>query len=102
LVENGSDVHARDDETLIIAIKNNNLEMVKYLVGVGANVFARGIITLSKCIVNGNVSVAKYLIGVGVDVNVIGDMEWKIISILCKNAELIEYVNELRGQKIDI
>jgi ankyrin repeat protein len=40
-VENGADVHARDDEPLRIACERGNLELAKYLVKNGANVRAQ-------------------------------------------------------------
>ena len=89
LVENGIDVNAKDKDrntALICASKNNNLEIVKYLVDVGADLNAEGghynKTALMYASENGRLEMVKYLVEKGADVNQKGGYYYKTALML--------------------
>jgi len=69
LVEQGVDVHARDDAALRWAAESGHLDVVKYLVEQGANVHAGDDLALRWAAGNGHLDVVKYLVEQGANVH---------------------------------
>ena len=68
LIENGADVHARDDYAIRYSAKNGHIEVVKYLIDNGADIHACNDFALRYSAANGHLEVVKYLIENGADV----------------------------------
>jgi hypothetical protein len=69
LIENGANIHARDDLALIWASEKGHLEVVKYLVENGANIHARDDYALGLASRNGHLEVVKYLVENGANIH---------------------------------
>ncbi len=68
LLENGADVHAENDDTLLTAIGLGKLDIVKYLVEHGANIYVDGDSALKKAAqkaIHGKPEILRYLLSVG-------------------------------------
>ena len=65
LVEQGADIHANDDLSLISASNNGHLELVKYLVEQGADIHAHNDLSLRWARQRGHTEVADYLVSQG-------------------------------------
>jgi ankyrin repeat protein len=61
LVEQGANIHAKDDFPLRWAAKNGHLEVVKFLVEQGANIHADNDFPLRWAAKNGHLEVVKFL-----------------------------------------
>jgi len=64
LIENGANIHARNDQALSFAISFGYLEVVKYLVENGANINVSDFLFAVK-----HFEVLKYLIEYGANIN---------------------------------
>ncbi|MHA1353556.1 MAG: ankyrin repeat domain-containing protein, partial [Candidatus Heimdallarchaeota archaeon] len=61
LVEHGADIHAEDDHAIQLSAENGNLKIVKYLVEHGADIHAEDDYALRWSVENGHIDVVKYL-----------------------------------------
>jgi ankyrin repeat protein len=68
LVENGADIHARDDLALRISAENGHKKIVEYLTENGADIHARDDQALRLAAQNGHKEVAEYLTENGADI----------------------------------
>ena len=73
LLDEGADVHYKDDEALILAVRGNHPAVVKVLVDKGANVNARNGGILVEATRSGNLALTKYLIKHGADLHLQDD-----------------------------
>ena len=64
----GADIHANNDEALILSAGNGHLEMVKYLFMKGADIHANNDNALRSSAGNGHTEVVKYLVERGADI----------------------------------
>ncbi len=65
LLENGADIHARNDEALQWACYTGNIELVKFLVDQGAYIHA--INNYQLLLISGDLDIVKYLVDQGAD-----------------------------------
>jgi len=72
-VDNGADVHARDDEALHRASGNGHLAVVEFLVAHGADVHAYDDLSLRFASDNSHLSVVQFLVAHGADVHANND-----------------------------
>jgi len=98
LVENGADIHARNDCALLLAAKNEHLEVVKYLVENGADIHTHNDSALLLAAGNGHLEVVKYLVENGANIHADNDY------VLCWAAESghLEVVKYLVENSADI
>jgi len=93
LVENGADIHARDDLALRWAAGNCHLEVVKYLVEQGADIHARDDSALQLAAANGELEVVKYLVENGADIHACDDSALQFAALNC-HLETVKYLAE--------
>ena len=73
LIENGVDIHARDDWALRQSASKGHLNFVKYLVENGADIHAENDWALRCSAENGHLSIVKYLVKNGADIHAKND-----------------------------
>ena len=73
LVDNGADIHAKDDLVLQVAIENGHLEIVQYLVSKGVNIHVYYDLALQWAARNGHLDIVKYLVDQGANIHAIDD-----------------------------
>jgi ankyrin repeat protein len=69
LIEQGADIHTKDDESLIMSARYGHLEVVKYLLEQGSDVNAQFGQALKLSTENGHLEVVKYLVEHGADIH---------------------------------
>jgi len=111
LVENGANIHAKNDQALRNASYYGDLEIVKYLVKNGADIHVRNDEALRNACYKGQLEVVKYLVKNGADIHVRNDqaLRWasyygyfEIVKYLVENgADIHEYNDDqsLRNAK---
>ena len=94
LAEAGADVRANDDLALLMAVKNGNLEVVKFLVGAGANVHACYDEALRLAAEKGHLEIIKYLVAAGADPHARNDFSlcW---AYYYGHLDVVEYLQSL-------
>ena len=80
LVENGADIHARNDWALIMASENGHLDIVKYLVNEGADIHVRKDWALRIASEKGHLDIVKYLVNEGADIHARDDWALRVAS----------------------
>lgn len=65
MIENGADIHAKKDYSLLQCAQKGNLEMVKYLVENGADIHADNDAALRISTKKGHLDILTYLTEVG-------------------------------------
>ena len=73
LLEQGANLHAGDDYALKLAAINGYLELVKYLLEQGANLHAENDDALRSAAVSGHLEVVKYLLEQGANLHAVND-----------------------------
>ena len=79
-VNNGADIHARNDESLRYASIHGHLDAVKYLISQGADIHARDNYSLRMASVSGYLDVVKYLVEQGADIHALNDYSLRMAS----------------------
>jgi ankyrin repeat protein len=77
LVEQGADIHVKDDYALRLSAANGHLYIVKYLVEQGADIHADNDCALRYSANNGRLEVVKYLVEQGADIHADNDCALK-------------------------
>ncbi len=72
-LKNGGDIHAWDDQPLMLASLHSQIEVIKYLLNNGADIHARSDYALLLASENGDLDVVKYLVEQGADIHAIDD-----------------------------
>ena len=85
LIENGVDIHARNDYALRLASYNGHIEMVKYLVEKGADIHASNDEALRWSTLQVHLEIVKYLIKKGANIHARND---EILKTAIKNGDL--------------
>ena len=62
LVEHEADIHAEEDEPIIVAARGGHLAIVEYFVSKGANIHAKQETALCSACYNGKIDVVKYIV----------------------------------------
>ena len=73
LVHNGANIHIDNDWALQLAVCNGHLEIIKYLINKGANIHAGNDYAFRCAAENGNLDIVKYLVGYDVDIHTVSD-----------------------------
>ncbi len=73
LVENGADIHAKNDQALRWTSKDGRLDVVQYLVSVGANIHAKDDYALRYASAKGHLDVLQYLVSIGANIHAKND-----------------------------
>src|SRR5579883_1984067 len=68
-LDNGANIHAKDDESLRRASLNGHLEIVQYLIQHGANIHVHSDAALRYASLNGHLEVVKYLLKHDADIH---------------------------------
>jgi len=94
LVENGADIHDRNDYALRFACENGHIDIVKYLVEKGADVHVFSESPIRYSIVNGHLEVVKFLVSIGANPH--ADFNYLIrVAKRKRYNKLIEYLESL-------
>ena len=91
LVSQGADVTANDNEAIISAAEGNHLAIVKYLVSKGADVTADDNEVLLHAVANENLALVKYLVSQGADVTAQNNAAI-IDATEYKNLDIVKYL----------
>ena len=99
LIENGADIHAKDDQALRLSAFNGHLDVVKYLVENGADVHASDnayYIALHISALRGHLNVVKYLVENGTNINTRNITHNNVlhISVKYRHLEIVESLVE--------
>jgi len=81
--EQGADVGANDNNALLLAVKNQNMEMLEYLVERGVDVKARNNEALMRCMKIGNVEMFDYLTRKGANIKNRDDEAIEKLEVHC-------------------
>ena len=73
LVEEGADIHVRNDAALCFAALYGYLDIIKYFVEEGADIHAHDDLALRWAALQGHLDVVKYLVEQGADIHVDND-----------------------------
>ena len=96
LIKQGTNIHNNDDYILEAAIENRNLLMLKYLLDLGIDIHASNEYALMRAIELGYLNVVKYLIERGADIHAEGD-ENEALQLAVEN-NYIDIVEYLEQQ----
>jgi hypothetical protein len=79
-IENGADIHAHDDLTLLRSVEDEHLDMVKFLIKNGANIHAQDDLALRRSAYKNNLDMAKHLIENGANIHARDDLalRWSV------------------------
>ena len=99
LTQHGADIHAENDYALQLAARNGHLEVVKYLIQSGAEIHAGNDAALRWAARNGHLEVIKYLIRSGADIHAGNDAAFRWAS---ENGhlEVVEYLKSVGNQPV--
>ena len=93
LVENGADIHARNDNALREASRYGHLDIVKYLVENGADIHALNDEALRMASYNGHLDIVKFLVNNGANIHSLGN--WALIMAIIKgHLEVVKFLVE--------
>ena len=95
LLENGADIHAQDDLALCWSALYGHLDVVKYLVENGANIHAQNDRALRWSTSNGHLDVVKYLVENGADQKILFE-KWNQQQIAKVFLEIDDCIPESR------
>jgi len=110
LVENGVDIHYKNDKALRKSAREGHIEIFKYLVENGADIHADNDYAFSWSVVNGESRLVKYLIEKGVDIHYDNDYalrisaeygRFKLVRYLLENGadiNVIEDIDEIENE----
>ncbi len=91
----GVDVHVDDDEPLIVASKNGYLDIVKYLISKRADIHAQNEESLRGASKKGYLDIVKYLVENGADVHARNDDALRLATRY-GHLEVIKYLESLK------
>jgi hypothetical protein len=94
LVEKGADIHTQDDYSLRYSSKYGHLEVVKYLVEKGADIHTGHDFALRYASENGHIEVVKYLVENGADIHTGNDLAL-IYASRKGHLEVVKYLKDL-------
>jgi len=94
LVNEGANIHAKDDLALRWAVYYGHLEIVKFLVSVGANIHTINDYPLQSAAENGHLEIVEYLVNVGANVH---SENYRALRWAVENGhlEIVEYLKNL-------
>jgi hypothetical protein len=93
LIENGANIHAKDDDSLYWAAYYGYFDVVKYLVEHGANVHANDDYALRCAAENGYLDMIKYLVEHGADIHADDDYALET-AVYHGNFDIVKYLTE--------
>ena len=98
LIQKGIDIHVDDDSAFVYAARNNDLELVKFLVCNKANIHSNNELALRLAACNGYLEIVRYLINNGANIHAAND--W-VLQLAASHGHL-EIVKYLISKGADI
>jgi ankyrin repeat protein len=98
LIDQGADIHVRNDWALRAASSKGRLDVVKYLVSKGADIHAENDESLYLAVAFGHLNVVKYLIQQGSNISELTNIPEDVQEIAIKNdVKNIKNIKNLRA-----